>query len=637
MLKRIVAVLMCFAVLFSCTSMCCAVTAQAVSAFGCDFGERIIYGGMAVDVEDGTVVSENGGIYFKDFKGNTSLIVEINAKYLNYISNRLWFVSDNSIFSFDLSGKSIKCEKTFDEDISCLYVVDGGMFYLKGEIVCSYNRIKETELFSRKGIQGFVPNSDGSFFWITENPEYVYTPADSDEVYNTSVEEFIWYMAVLEGDEYIDILVNGSVGTDSGIATVEASEYLGPYVTVGDVTLPLQEHMPGTFFSKNGQACVCHNTSSNYCIQSVGNCNCMRYYPTGYKETCEIDLLGAQCFAFARLVFYKCFGFTDYSSNSSLYYSAGSLARGAVTENSIKTLMMKAAAGAHVRLAKGHSVSILAMDEDSITIYHGNAGGDGVLAQPCIVSTKRFTWAEFAQYSAAGVQYVNMPYNYPDTSISVLAKEGYYKLTSDVNLREETSTQSQSLAVIPESTVLDVTEVDGYWGKTEYEGKIGWVYLLYSRLYSTKKLTPSGNKFITNESYLFSIAWQTDIDGLSEYFPKHSLSVSDRFGSDKGVDDYVVTGDIISIVVEDEVLDTAQVCLAGDVNCNGRLDVGDYLAIKRFCVGTYSLDDIQQKSADVNRDGNVDSKDYVIVKRYFFSKDSTVFDGFMTIPEIETE
>ncbi len=629
MLKRFVAVLMSLVLLSGSALMCLAVGLSEVSAEGCDFGESMVYGGLAVDVEGGIVVSENGGIYFKGAKGETRLILQMDAKYLNYCQNKLWFVSNNDIYSCDLSGEGLKLEKTFKGDnVSCLYVVEGGMFYLKNETVCSYNGTKETSLFSRSGIKGFVPNNDGSFVWMTENPDYVFVPADAEIIYDTSVDEFIRYLAVPEGDGYIDISIEDALGAE----TLAASEYLGPYVTVGNVTLPLQEHMPGTFFSKNGAACVCHHTSSNYCIQSVGNCNCMRYYPTGYKETCEVDLLGAQCFAFARLVFYKCFGFIDYSSNSSLYYSAGSLSRGSVTASSVKALMMKAATGAHVRLSKGHSVSILTMDEETITVYHGNSGGDGITYQPCIISTKRFTWAEFAEYAAAGVQYVNMPYNYPESSGAVFAQPGYYKLTSDVNLRSETTTQSEILAVISQSTVLDITEVDGYWGKTEYEGQTGWVYLLYSVLYSRKTLTPSGNKFVSDsEDYLFSVAWQTDIDGLSEYFPKHSLFVTNSAGENKGADEYVVTGDIISIVVDDEILDTAKVCLAGDVNCNGRLDVGDYVALKRYIFGTYLLDEIQLKAADVNSDGRVDSSDYLLIRRFFFEQSNELFGNFMTV------
>ncbi len=632
MFKPFVAVLLCFAMVFGTGAVCLAVNCEEVSAEGVVFSESNIYGGLALDIGEDTLVSENGGIYLKTASGKSTLVVNKEGKHLNYVSEKLWFIADNAVYSCDLSGNNLKIEKSFNKNkVSCLYVTNNGMFYLKDETVCAYNGVRETELFSREGIKGFVPNSDGSFSWVIENPDYVYIPADAEEVYNSYGDEFIWYIATPTDNGYVDISVADSVGTDSGVATVADYEYLGPYVTVGSVTLPLQEHMPGTFFSKNGKACTCHHTSSNYCIQSVGNCNCMRYYPTGIKETCEVDLLGAQCFAFARYIFYRCFGFIDYSSNSSLYYNVGSLARGSVTENNVKNLMMKAATGAHVRLSKGHSVSILTMDEESITVYHGNSGGDGITYQSCIISTKRFTWAAFAEYAAAGIQYINMPYNYPDSSTTVFAQPGFYKLTSDVNLRAKASTSSDSLGVISKGTLLSVDEVDGYWGKVTYGENTGWVYLLYSTLYSRKTLTPSGNKFVSDgEEYLYSVAYQTDLDGLSEYFPKQLLSVTTSLGENKSENDYVVNGDIISIVVDDEVVDTAQVCLAGDVNCNGKLDIGDYVAVKRYIFETYLLDGVALKAADVNGDEIVDARDYVLIKRYFFSESAELFSGFMS-------
>ena len=215
-----------------------------------------------------------------------------------------------------------------------------------------------------------------------------------------------------------DLLLNGEEQGGAARAAAPAAagtaiDYQGPYVQVGATRLPLADHMPGTYFSKNGRACVCHHTADRYCIESVGNCNCMRYYPTGYAATCEIDLLGAQCFAFARLVFYKCFGFIDHAGiNAGRFHSVGSLSRGAATANTVRELLGKANTGAHVRLSAGHSVSILTMDENFLVIYHGNAGGDGVPSSPCVVSTRRYTWAQFADRAAQGIEYVNVPNEY---------------------------------------------------------------------------------------------------------------------------------------------------------------------------------------------------------------------------------
>lgn len=425
------------------------------------------------------------------------------------------------------------------------------------------------------------------------------------------------------------IIILPSVMPDISSASAAAS-YSGPYVNVGNVTLPLEDHMPGSFFTQDGGPCDCHDTVD--CIANGAGCNCMRYYPTGDKETCEVDLLGVQCFGFARLVFYKCFGFIDHSMNSSLYYNVGSLSSSQINESSVKNLLMKAAPGAHVRLAQGHSVSILTMDEDFIVIYHANAGGDGVTTQPCVVSTRRYTWAQFATAAKAGILYVNMPYNYPDSSVVLTKKEiGYYKITSDNGLhhRAETSTSSQSYGVIPYGTIIEVTEVDGFWGKTKYNGKTGWVFLEYTTFYSALKISPSGNTFVIgDDGYLRGIAWKMDFDAFSEHFDKQSLNVTSQSGADLSSDGYISTGAKVSLVIDGKTLDTATACLAGDVNCNGILDVGDYIIARRAYFGTFKLTDVQKSACDVSGNGEIDMNDYIYIKRYFFTYNNNLFADF---------
>lgn len=427
------------------------------------------------------------------------------------------------------------------------------------------------------------------------------------------------------------VMVQTEVLADEGVV-VASSDYSGPYVQVGNTTLPLAEHMPGTFFSRNGKACTCHDTVD--CIANGSACNCMRYYPTGNKATCEVDLLGVQCFGFARLVFYKCFGFIDHSMNSSLYYSVGSLSRGSVTESSVKNLLMKAAPGAHVRLSQGHSVSILTMDEDFIVIYHANAGGDGVTTESCVISTRRYTWAQFATAASAGIDYVNMPYNYPDSSVILTEKKaGHYKITSDNGLRHraESNTQSESYAVIPYGTIIEVTEIDGFWGKTVYNGKTGWVFLEYTTFYSALEISPSGNVFkLGDDGYLRAIVWKLDFDAFTEHFDKQSLTVYSASGNNLALGGYVGTGSKVSLVVNGKTLDNATVCLAGDVNCNGTLDVGDYIIVRRAYFGTFKLSDAAHASADVNNSGDIDAMDYILIRRFFFTSNTKLLSTFMS-------
>ena len=628
MLKRVLSLILCG--IFAILSLASCVQFVEDEAVEYGFGDRILYGGTAVDTENGTVFSENGSVFFADAFGNEELIAGCDAEYLNYFGNKLYFVSGNEIIRANADMTEAETLYSFESEIKCLYATDDGLYYQRGDSIY-LNDGSEKELLTREGMEGFVPESRDVMRYAVKNPDYKYIEESGDEVWDESGALYIEYSATVESDPENDVIY---LQQEIGQNLSSPSEYTGPVVEVGETTLPLAEHMPGTFFSKNGKACTCHNnpTNSTYCIQSVGNCNCMRFYPTGYKETCEIDLLGGQCFAFARMVFWKCFGFIDHSMNESLYYSVGSLKSGAVTANSVKTLLMKAAPGAHVRLAAGHSVSILTMDEDFIVIYHGNAGGDGVISQPCIVSTRRYTWEQFATAAARGILYVNMPYNYPDSNVILSKKEpGFYKLKANLNLRAEANTQAESLTVVPNGTIVEVKEVDGFWGRIEYNGVGGWIFLEYTTYYTRETITPSGNVFkLDKDGYLRAAAWKLNFDAFSEHFDKQSISVSTHKGESLGSADFIGTGTVVSLTVGGTELDSATVCLAGDVNRNGRLDIGDYILIKRSVLGTYNPDEAQSIASDVSGNDSIDIYDYITLRRYFLEDDITLFEGFLS-------
>lgn len=626
MLKRLITLLL------SASLILCIVpfstSAPSAIASELDFGDRILYGGYAVDIGDEVYFSENGSIWRQSGDNAPKLVAPYDANSLNYHSDRLWFIADNAIISCKTDGSDMQTHFKSESSISCLYVLDNQMLYLNGSTVYSLADGKPSEILTRDDIKGFVPLADGTIRWVKSNPDYTPVDESTGEVFEASADEFISYIAYPETEESKDILY-GSIELTS--ADAAASSYTGPFVKVGSVTLPLDKHMPGTFFSKNGEACTCHGTSSNYCINSVGNCNCMRYYPTGIKETCEIDLLGAQCFAFSRMVFYTCFGFIDHPMNASLYYNVGSIERGTATANSVKKLFMKAGAGAHIRLSSGHSVSLLTADEDFVVIYHGNAGGNGVTAQPCIVSTRRYTWEEFANGAAAkGIDYVNMPYNHPDSSVILTEKEvGYYRLNSNLNLRAETNTQSASLTVIPKETIISVTAIDGFWGKTSYNGFEGWVFLEYTTFYTHAGITPSGNTFsLGSDGYLRGTAWELDFETFSEHFDRQSLVITAPDGSSLADDEQIGTGYTVSITVDGKVIDKATVCIAGDVNRNSKLDVGDFLVIRKAVLGSYTLASDQKAASEVSGDNKINAYDYMLLKSYFFTSDETLFDKF---------
>lgn len=533
-----------------------------------------------------------------------------------------------------------------------------------------------------------------------------------------------------------------------------AASYSGEYVDVGGVTLPLAEYMPGSFFTKNGYACTNHATAD--CVSNGSDCNCMRYYPTGDPSTCEVDLLAVQCYGFSRLVFYKCFGFIDHSINASRYYNVGTLYASAISESSVKSLLMKAAPGAHVRLARGHSVSILSMDDTHITIYHANSGGDGVASASCVVSTICFTWADFATYARAGIEFVHMPNVYPgwintspdyttgkyvttdylnlrsqpntegtvyltipiDTEIQITeidgdwgktSFEGYegwvyllytkqkfevYITTDALNLRAEPNTnctiyltipkgtvinvtdtdgnwgktsyggyegwvsldyaqkQSQTLYIttdslnlrseantdctvyltIPVNTVITVTEISGIWGKTSYGGYNGWVCLTYASPYEeeTASLTPV-NDIVAfgDDGFLHTLDWGMTCRELSECFEGQEVNMVSLYGDTLTENDVIGTGTTVQLVYNGQIADSADICVAGDMNGNGSVNSVDYLIIRRALLGQFNASAAQLAAADINGDGKLTAVDYTMVKNYCLNGNESIFENYM--------
>ena len=72
MLKRFISLFLCL--LLAAFSFCSCDRATEEDAVKYGFGDRILYGGTAVDVEGGTVFSENGRTFFADSLGNEAVL-----------------------------------------------------------------------------------------------------------------------------------------------------------------------------------------------------------------------------------------------------------------------------------------------------------------------------------------------------------------------------------------------------------------------------------------------------------------------------------------------------------------------------------------------------------------------------------
>ncbi|MCH5184144.1 MAG: leucine-rich repeat protein [Oscillospiraceae bacterium] len=54
----------------------------------------------------------------------------------------------------------------------------------------------------------------------------------------------------------------------------------------------------------------------------------------------------------------------------------------------------------------------------------------------------------------------------------------------------------------------------------------------------------------------------------------------------------------------------------GDLNGNGKIEATDYMLLKRFVLGTFTLTDEQKAASDVTGDGKINALDYAMVKRH---------------------
>lgn len=216
-------------------------------------------------------------------------------------------------------------------------------------------------------------------------------------------------------------------------ATYKGSDYTSNKVIASRLDQVFATYGPGTYFTYDGGPCTDHGADNNGCSANLGadkyDCNCRRVLDDG------TDLLASQCFGFARYVFYTCFGFIDNASVSpGKYVSLGSIQAGKLTADNVKALLTRAKAGAHVRV-EGHSMAVLSTDANGITIIHANVNNQ------CDVVLQTLTWERFATlYNWRGIEYVNMPVDYPGSDEQVLPDVSTKNVQEGVYIFENVST-----------------------------------------------------------------------------------------------------------------------------------------------------------------------------------------------------
>lgn len=131
----------------------------------------------------------------------------------------------------------------------------------------------------------------------------------------------------------------------------------------------------GSYFSKTGTACTCHNSSSNDC---------------DYDDSCDCVVFqnAIQCAGFAKKVYYE-------THNTNLDLSGLTQKNITLTADKAKELFLNTNQGTclFVKTKNGakHYISIITTSNSNVTVYHANYGDS------CLVKYESYTWANFVK------------------------------------------------------------------------------------------------------------------------------------------------------------------------------------------------------------------------------------------------
>lgn len=464
--KRITVLIVSFALFIGIGTAALAVSQNADEHSADEFGNLstvLLSGGYAADYANGMVVfsdSENSGYLSlrNTASGRERVISSENASYINVIGNKIYYVTSSGE-NFSIVRTTLSSEREVlvqsDEKISNLFVEKDGMYYLRDDsaVYFSFANSAESVLFSNPQMKAFVPGKDG-IYWLKDKPsdEAAHSELGTCSVngYEGTEDEAVNYDCYLYSPELgksVETVITNALkvnGSDEGDLSS-----LALTAKVGEKTLPTAEYPVGSFFTDSGNGCTDHRTGS--CgWEYEGYCNCKAFHN-------GVSLKAVQCFAFARYVYYECFGEIG-TTDSKTSTNIGSIPKGSVTEESFKALISQTKPGAHIRVrylkANGvtvstHSMIILDWNESGFSVLESNVDGK------CGVNVSRISYSSYVP-KVVSVEFLMMPDEYP---------EGSEEESADSTNPEESTTVTAPDS--ENSTVTESTTAESVTGESQ--------------------------------------------------------------------------------------------------------------------------------------------------------------------------
>lgn len=467
----------------------------------------------AVDKGDLTYYLDEAGALYTSYGDHITKLADLSATQICISDNTLWFASDCTLSTYDLTTGEITVVVVRKSPITTFAMYGDTIYYLCGDqlydgdqLLLDFSTRKGPENASLATVCDFELKSEDEILLFLPNPHYQDEETTPGYLLSEQNDTYITYRYkistdTISGYDYLSQEGSGSLTATSGA------------ITINGVVLPFADYPVGSYFTQNGGPCTCH--TKGYCISNNKSWeNCIRYWPN--KTNYQVDLRGVQCMGFARFCQWRLYGAHDFMNNTDFYNAFGSkLAAGGWTANTVKKVFMEVGPGGHIRTGAGHSMFVISVTTTGFVTYECNTN-----AKDCKIYTRQWTWDSFyTSLRSREILYYNMPRNV-DINGGQLPDEGYkvgsYRVAANggLNLRTEPSTTSGSiLATIPNGTILQVTALQAvgqyYWGYTSHNGKSGWVRLDYAVYQSAEIYSISITNLPTQISYTVGDTFST--------------------------------------------------------------------------------------------------------------------------------
>ena len=205
-------------------------------------------------------------------------------------------------------------------------------------------------------------------------------------------------------------------------------------------------------------------------------------------------------------------------------------------------------------------------------------------------------------------------------------KPGIYAVNSDngLHLRKEANAESDSLGVIPHTTHLTVSEIKENWGKTQYDGKDGWVCLDYTKFLKEEAVVTALEAAINFPCIVSGSSLRKEDFTVFEVMSDGTkVPVSDFDISFGKIENNLLPitlkkGDFIA-EVSVEIFDAIPL---GDSNFDGKVNANDALNILKQAVGK-PVEPFYSEVCELNGDGAVNAKDALLVLQFAVNKITT--------------